>query len=78
MMAKKKPAKKVKKQKVRVPSGFYACGYDSVATIIEVLIHKGFRMEDLEKTSIVMTEHNEYQFEGDSTQHVCVVWDDIY
>ena len=75
MIAKKKPAKKVKKPKVRVPAGSMSCACDSVASLIENLLQKGFRLEDLDKTSIELDYSGCYY--PDDTPSICIEWDDI-
>lgn len=75
MKAKKKTAKKVEKPKVRIKGGQLNCNYDSVAMVIESLIHEGFRIEDLNKTSIEI-DYGDCYYEGDSPS-ICVIWKDI-
>jgi hypothetical protein len=75
MQAKKKAAEKVEKPKVRIPKGSMSCGYDSIATVIECLMFKGFRLEDLSKTSIE-TDYSGCYYESDEPR-ICVEWNDI-
>ena len=75
MAAKKKVAKKVEKPKVRIPKGSMSCGYDSVSDLIENLIDRGFRLEDLCKTSIE-TDYSGCYYESD-TPSIHVVWENL-
>ena len=75
MKSKKKAAKKVENPKVRIPKGSMGCRYDSVANVVENLINKGFRIEDLSKTSIEPDYSDCYY--PDDTPSISVVWDDI-
>jgi hypothetical protein len=75
MPAKKKAAKKVEKPKVRIPKGSMSCKSDSVSDVIENLIYKGFRLEDLCKTSIEK-DYSFCYYESDEPS-ICVEWEDI-
>lgn len=75
MPAKKKAVKKVEKPKIRIPKGSMGCYGDSVANVVENLIYKGFKVEDLNKAYL----GNDYSFcyyESD-TPSICVEWEDI-
>jgi len=63
------------KKKVRIPKGNMSCTYDSVACVFENLLSKGFRLDDLNKTSL------EFDYSGcyypDDNPSIVVEWEDI-
>lgn len=75
MKAKKKAAKQVEKQKVRIKKGSFGCSYESVSYIVEYLMSMGFRLEDLKHTSIE-TDYTGCYY-PDDTPSIAVMWEDI-
>lgn len=75
MAAKKKAAKKAETPKVRIRKGSLSCNYDSVSQVIESLIHLGFRVDDLTKTSIEL-DYSYCYYESDRPS-IYVTWNDI-
>ena len=75
MTAKKKAAKKVEKPTIRIPKGSMCCSYDSISCVVENLMNKGFRLEDLSKTTIEK-DYSDCYYESDEPS-ISVVWDDI-
>lgn len=75
MPAKKKATKKVEKPRVRIFAGSMSCSYDSVASIIECLMAKGFRLEDLKHTSIELDYSGCYY--PDDNPSISVMWNNI-
>ena len=75
MAAKKKTAKKVKKQVIRIPKGSMGCSFDSVAYVVEKLMNMGFKLDDLDSTTITK-DYSFCYYESDEPG-ICVEWDDI-
>ena len=67
---------KKKKPEIRIPKGEMNCYGDSIASIIEILISKGFRVSDLDHITLELDDSACY-YESDRSS-ICVEWPDMY